>query len=108
MENLIFLPPAVCRLLLLLLSRVVLGVESLLQQCQVSLGQIKVCSRDNSLAFISSNPINNLRRVCSQISSIILIERLAIFSGKNPDVCVLTSADVVQVCLETGLGCRRR
>src|SRR6266850_1219936 len=93
--------------LLFLLARIVFYSKSLLDQLEVSLCQIKVCSRDNSLALIGSNPINHLRRVCSQVGSVGLVQRLTIFAGKDPNVCVLAFANVIQVGLETGLGCGR-
>ena len=50
--------------LLALLAAVVFNVEAFLERSQVSLFQIEVRACDHFPAFLSRNPINNLRSVC--------------------------------------------
>src|SRR6266850_4327961 len=87
-----------------LLPRVVLRHKPLLQQAQVSLFKIEVCPGDYFFSVIRCHPIDNLRCICSEISSIVLIQRLAVFSRENPNISKLTVADVLEVFFETSQG----
>ena len=55
-------------------ARVVLGVEALLNQFQVSLRQIEVGSRDHLPAFVGRYPIDYLWSVCSEERAVVLIK----------------------------------
>ena len=86
-----------------LAAGVIFYIKAFLEQAKVALFQIEVCSRDHFSAFLSRYPINNLWSIGSQIGCIVLINRLAVFPGKNPDIGVLALADVFQVGFKTAL-----
>ncbi len=88
----------------LLSGGVVFNYKPLLQKIQVSLFQIEVCAGDEALAIVSSHPVHNLRRVFSEICSVIPIERLAILSRKDPNVGKTSVPHILKIAFQLSYG----
>jgi len=63
-----------------LLPRIVFGYKPLLKQVQVSFLEIEVRPTDHLFSFIRCDPVNYLRRVCSQVARIVFIQGFPVFA----------------------------